>query len=116
MPYKWTKDKTPMPRAKDKRVKLTDQERQEIKDLENVYGAEKTGKMYGVSKRTVQFIRDPAKIEANYQRRKERGGSKVYYDREKHTKAMRAHRRHKQGVLTEDSQKGPQYEQTHQNP
>jgi hypothetical protein len=101
MSYKFEIARIPMPRDKDRRVKLTDQERQEIIDLQGVMGAQKTGKMYGVSKRLVQFIRDPEKLAENIRRKMERGGSSIYYDKIKNTEAMRRHRRYKASVLKE---------------
>ena len=51
---------------------------------------------YGVSRRTIVFAIYPERAKENYERRKERGGSKQYYDREKSTEAKRKHRRYKQ--------------------
>jgi hypothetical protein len=45
--------------------------------------------MFNVSRRLIQFILHPSKHQANLEARKERGGSKIYYKREKHTKAIK---------------------------
>ena len=99
MPYKFEYDKTPIPRDKDRRVKLTDEQRSEIRELNNTIGKQKIAKLYGVSKRLVQFICDPEKHKENIKRREERGGSIIYYNKEKNTKAVRKHRIYKNKVL-----------------
>jgi len=101
MPYLFLTNKIPMPRDKDRRVKLTDQDRQEIIDLSGHVGAATTGKLYGVSKRLIQFIRDPEKKKRNLELRQLRGGSMVYYDKDKSTKSTREHRQYKQRILKE---------------
>jgi hypothetical protein len=55
--------------------------------------------MFNVSRRLIQFILDPSKHQANLEARKERGGSKIYYKREKHTKATKEHRKYKTQLL-----------------
>jgi len=55
--------------------------------------------MFNVSRRLIQFILDPSKHQANLEARKERGGSKIYYKREKHTKAIKEHRKYKNQLL-----------------
>lgn len=84
----------------DKRVKLTKEEKEDIK--ENRLGLSQRGlaRAYGVSRRTIQFILDPEKLKKNIERRKERGGSKQYYDREKNNKYMRDHRNYKKELFT----------------
>lgn len=79
----------------DRRVKLTEEDKQELIKLKEKVSQREAAKMYGVSRRTVQFIWFPEKLEENKKRRAERGGSKQYYDREKHNEAMREHRAYK---------------------
>jgi len=55
--------------------------------------------MFNVSRRLIQFILDPSKHQANLEARKERGGSKIYYKREKHTLAVKEHRKYKTKLL-----------------
>lgn len=85
----------------DKRVKLTSEQKQEIK--KNVLGLSqrKLAAMYGVSRRTIQFILDPDKIKENLKRREERGGTKAYYDKDKHRVAQQKHREYKRELLDE---------------
>lgn len=102
MPYKFETDKIKMPREKDRRVKLTDDERKEIKKLYGKVSQRKLASAFGVSRRLIQFIGDPEKLKQNLKRREERGGSSVYYERKKHTKAMKRHRRYKFEVMNEE--------------
>jgi transposase InsO family protein len=82
----------------DRRVKLTKAQKAEI--FMNRDGLSQRGlaRLYGVSRRTIQFILDPEKKVRDLANRKARGGSKIYYDREKHTKAIREHRDYKKSL------------------
>ena len=81
----------------DRGVKLTSSDKIQIKQLyeSGEYSQRGLARMFSVSRRSIQFIIDPDKLEANKQRRAELGGSKRYYDKEKHTKAIREHRQYK---------------------
>lgn len=81
-------------KALDRRVKLTDKQREEIK--KSSLSSRALAKAYGVSRRTIQFIQDPEKLEQCKKRRAERGGSKIYYNREKNNKSMKEHRQYKE--------------------
>ena len=94
MPYKC--EPLHIPKPKDRRVKLTDEQRIEIKASMGLYSQRKLAAMYNVSRRLITYILDPKKQEANLKQRAERGGSKIYYDKDKHTIAMRTHRQYKQ--------------------
>lgn len=97
MPYIHTRLK--IDESNDKRVKLTSSQKEEIYNLYNLYGAysqRELAKMYGVSRRLITFIIDPDKQKANYKARVANGGSKQYYNKDKHTRAMQTHRKHKQ--------------------
>jgi transposase len=85
----------------DRRVKLTDTQREEIKANRDGLSQRKLAKIYGVSRRTIQFILHPEKLEQNLQRRAERGGTKQYYDKEKQRKYMKAHRDYKKKLYLE---------------
>lgn len=78
----------------DGRVKLTDEEREEIVILfaKGDVSQSKLARDFEVSRRTISFILDPSKREENIQRRNERGGYKQYYDKEKHRIAMAKYR------------------------
>lgn len=79
----------------DRRVKLSDEDREAIKELKGTMTQTAAAKIYGVNRRTVSFIWYPEKLKENLERRKERGGSAQYYDREKHNASMREHRNYK---------------------
>jgi len=98
MPYKYATDKMLIPENKDKRVKLTLCQKEEIFELYATgnYSQRALSREYNVSRRLIQFIICPEKLEENRQRRQERGGSKQYYDKDKHRIAMKTHRQHKQ--------------------
>ena len=65
----------------DKRIKLTEEQRSEIKELYGRISQRKLAKMFGVSRRLVVFIGDEAKHKRNLECRKLRGGWKQYYDK-----------------------------------
>lgn len=56
-------------------------------------------KMFRVNKRLIQFILFPERLKKNLSDRQDRGGSTIYYDREKHNEAMRDHRNYKYKTL-----------------
>lgn len=85
----------------DRRVKLSTETKVEIKINVLSLSHNELARKYGVSKRTIQFILDPQKKLENLQRRKERGGYKQYYDREKNTIAQREHRDYKKQLFKE---------------
>jgi len=62
-------------------------------------------RMFNVSKRTIQFILFPERKARNIELRKARGGSKIYYDKEKHTEATRKHRQYKKILIPKDNDK-----------
>jgi len=99
MPYLC--EKINLKETQKRSAKLTAEQRTEIyqKYATGKYSQRALALEYGVSRRLVTFIIDPKKQEENLQRRSERGGSKQYYDREKHTKAIREHRKYKQGLF-----------------
>ena len=111
MPSKF--EKLHIPKDKDKRVKLTDDDRNEIYYRYNVIGGvsqRELAREYGVSRRLITFIIDPEKKAQNYANRIANGGSKQYYDKDQHTAAMRRHRAYKkelyeEGLLIDESGK-----------
>lgn len=56
-------------------------------------------KMFKVNKRLIQFILFPERKKKNAELRQDRGGSKIYYDRDKHNEAMNDHRKYKYNTL-----------------
>lgn len=99
MPYKTEKKKLNS-QFMDKRVKLLDcQKEMVVYWTDQGMSQRNLSKMFGVSRRTIQFIQSPKKLEENKQRRAERGGSKAYYDKDKHKEYMKKHRRRKHEIL-----------------
>lgn len=80
----------------DKRRKLTQAQKDQIIELRGVISQRECAEQFGVSRRTVQFLWFPEKLEANKQSRQARGGWKQYYDKKKHAEYMREHRQYKQ--------------------
>lgn len=88
-----------LPEDKDRRVKIPKSEYPKIRlKHEAGYGVRELGREYGVDHRLIQFILFPDRKKKNVEDRQERGGSKVYYNREKHRLAMRKHRAHKKAL------------------
>ena len=76
MPYKSEKIIKLAGTSKDRRRKLSDEQKDEIAALKGTISQRECAKRYGVSRRTIQFIWDPDKHKRNLQCRQERGGSK----------------------------------------
>jgi hypothetical protein len=86
MPYKHTEKK--IPEELDRRCKLTKQDRIDIASLKGECSIHHLAKAYGVSRRLIQFIQ--------YPERHKQPDHKKYYDKDKHRKYMKDHRRYKQ--------------------
>jgi len=84
----------------DKRVKLTDDDKKLILKLrtEENLSQRLLARQFNVSRRLIQYVLDPEKLAENIRQRNERGGSKQYYDRDKHREYMKDHRRYKQDL------------------
>lgn len=99
MPFK--SDKIIIAKSKyDRRIKLTEQDKQDIREFVGV-SIHELARMYGVNKRTIQFIKFPERQKKNIQHRKERGGSKIYYSTEKNRDYQKKHRNYKHKLYTE---------------
>ena len=98
MPYKSEKIRIAGTKY-DRRAKLTDDERMEIKRIrkEEGLGYQRIANMFGVSKRLVQFICNPDLAEKNRQRLKEKKSEGLYkYGHKEWAETIREHRRYKQ--------------------
>ena len=89
MPYKFETDKRKIPRELDRRVKLSLEDREKIKEYYGKISQRKLAKLFGVSRRLIQFIGDPEQYEKN------KGIRRYYYDKDKHREYMKNHRRWK---------------------
>jgi len=81
----------------DQRIKLSVEQKKEIIERYHCEGLpqRKLAKIYGVDRRLISFIINPVAYEENLKRRAERGGTAIYYDKEKHRGYMKSHRRYK---------------------
>lgn len=84
----------------DRRVKMLPCQKEMAITLYN-RGASINGiaRMYKVNKRLIQFLLFPERKELNLQHRRDRGGTKIYYNKEYHAAKMREHRRYKNQTL-----------------
>ena len=88
-----------IPPEKDRRRKLTDDEREQIRNLKDEHSSRYLAKKFGVSRRTIQFIIDPKKRLDNVQRRRERiARGERQETREARRQYMRKFRKHQQEV------------------
>lgn len=105
MPHKFEVLKLKIPRSSDKRVKLSDNDKSEILRNEEGLSINMLAKKYNVSRRTIQFIVNPAALQAMLEARKKKiadmGGSAAFYARYDHNAYMRRHRGHKQKLMRE---------------
>jgi len=93
-------DKYRVPKPYDRRRKLKDEDYEEIRNLRlSGESLRSLANKFNVSKRLIQFIVSPDKKEENLKRRKERGGWKQYYEKEKNTNYARKHRGYKKELL-----------------
>lgn len=92
-------DKLRVGKILDRRIKISKEEhpyiRQRYKDGE---GVRLLARVYGVDKRLIQFILHPERQKLNLELRKQRGGSKKYYDKSKWKMVMREHRAYKKTI------------------
>lgn len=100
MPYKSEKiliEKT----VYDKRIKLTQDDKNLILWLREEEGIsyQKLANRFNVSKRTIIFICKPKSLEQSNKKRAERGGSKIYYDKDKNRDCIKEHRIYKQKLF-----------------
>lgn len=85
----------------DRRVKLTAEQKKEIVALKGTASCNDVGVKYGVNRRTIDFLWHPEKLIRCNQLRKERGGSKQYYNKDKHRVAIQGTRDYKKKLLEE---------------
>lgn len=98
MPFKFERDKKKIPRKLRRNVKLTIEQREEIRDNIEGLSNHALAAKYGVSRRLVQFIRFPERQAKNLLDRQQRGGSKIYYNQDKHRNAIAQTRAYKKAL------------------
>ncbi len=100
MPYK--SEKIKLPKQYDKRIKLTDKQREEIKEkyMTGLYSQRDLAAEYKVSRRLITFILNPEKYEISKEQFKERRKDGRYKpDSKEWNDKMKEHRRYKQGLF-----------------
>lgn len=100
MPYKSEKIKIEHT-DKDRRIKLTDEQKDKIIALRGILSCHKVSEIFNVCRRTIQFLWYPERLERNKQKRQERGGWGQYYDKNKWKETMKEHRHYKQKIYLE---------------
>lgn len=97
MPYKSEKIKIEFT-EKDKRIKLTDEQRENIKkEYETSLISQRAlARKYKVDKKTIYNIIHPLKYQEQLENNKINQHSKQYYNKEKHKDYIKKHRRYKQ--------------------
>lgn len=102
MPYKSEKLIKLGGTSLDRRRKLSDEDRDKVIASKGNVSQRKCAEIFGISCRLVQFLWMPEKHNENIKRRQERGGSKAYYDKEKHRESMKRTRHYKQEIYLVD--------------
>ena len=99
MPYKSEKYPLADPFLK-KSTKLLPCQKEMVKYWhEHGSSINRIARMFKVNKRLIQFILFPERAKKNRELRQDRGGSQIYYVKEKHTQAIREHRNYKQELF-----------------
>lgn len=107
MPYK--SEKIKLSKEQDRRIKLTDEQREEIKKKyeTGLYSQRKLANEYNVSRRLITFIIDEEKAERAKEQLKERRADGRYKpNKEEWAKTIREHRRYKQELYLKGELKG----------
>ena len=97
MPYK--SEKIKLPKEHDRRIKLTDEQREEIRNKyqSGLYSQRKLAEEYSVSRRLITFILDETKLEKAKEQLKERKADGRYKpSKEEWAETIREHRKYKQ--------------------
>jgi len=90
-------DKTKLGPKFDRRIKLTDIQRAEIKASD--LSSRQLAKTYGVSRRLITFIQDPEKAKRAKELYEIRSAGGRYYDRKRNTKAVKDTRGYKRNLI-----------------
>ena len=103
MPYKFEYKHLKRRKEDDKRIKLTEEDKKEIRKLykQGMFSQRKLAEIFNVSRRSIQFALNPEKLKESYKQRTERGKDGRYYDKEKQKKYMREYRRQKKILYDE---------------
>lgn len=102
MPYKFEYTNKRIPKELDRRRKLTESDKEQIRKLYGKISQRKLAKMFNVSRRSIVFIGRPETKERDLLLRKMKGGSKFYYDKEKQRQYKKNHRKYKQSLSNQN--------------
>ena len=95
-------DKLRVGREYDRRRRLTDEQREELIKAKGTMSQRVAAEKFGVSRRLVQFIWFPEKMEKQKKAAEARGGWRKYYNKERATINQRNHRAYKKELYYED--------------
>ena len=96
MPYKFETDKKKLPKELDRRIKLTNEDREEIiKLISSWLSDSEIGSMFWVNRKTIYFIRKPEQLIKNKQDYKTRRLDWRYYNKEKNNEFIQSTRLYK---------------------
>lgn len=96
MPYKFDTDKKRLPRNLDRRVRLTELDKIQIKELITIWLSDKEISIqFKVHRKTIYLIRKPEMALKQKQDYKIRRLDWRYYNKERHTKSIKSLRKHK---------------------
>lgn len=98
MPYAFETKKKKLPRNLDRRVKLSLAQREQIREryLQGGTSQRKLAAEYGVSRALIRYCIYPELLARHKEMYKERRKDGRYYDKDKHSKAIRSTRSYKQ--------------------
>jgi len=100
MPYKFETDKLLLPKSLDRRVKLSDSDKEEIdKLLQEGLSNSEIARKFWVHSKTIYNIRCPDKLKEAKARYKENRLDWRYYNKEKQRAAIKEHRKYKKGLI-----------------
>lgn len=101
MPSKVCNLRVPREVGVDRRMKLSEEQKQEIKENPEGKSQRALAREYGVSRKSIQFILDPEKLRRSKELYMERRKDGRYYDKAKHTECTHKHRKHKEQLVRE---------------
>ena len=102
MPYKCDTLKLIIPKVKgkDRRYKLTEQEKDEIRENMEGLSNRKLGIKYKVDRKVIKYVKDPIFYEQMLSEAKIRRADHRYYDKEKHREAIKNTRHYRHKILS----------------
>ncbi len=94
-------DKISVGKKFDRRIKLTPEQRKEVKLLSKNLSQRALARKYGVSRRLIQFIIDPTSYKEHLKKQKENKSWQKYYDKESHRISIQKLRNYKKQLKEE---------------